>query len=149
MPVTQILTVVGRSAGGGGGGPAAGGDGSPMTASNPSTGVSYTITPSTNGAGNPGTAYPGDVITWTITSQASEAGKTLIWWVDNNTVPVSNWVENPNYNGTYNAGSVVLDANGSASFSLTVVSNPSHNLFRMYFSESLYSGWITHGYIGV
>ena len=153
MPVTQILSVVGRSAGGGGGGgggPAQGGDGSPMTAGNPyGGGVGYTITPSTNGVGNPGTAYPGDVITWTISSNASQAGKTILWWVDNNAVPVTNWVENPSWTSYSNAGSVVLDGNGSASFSLTVVANPTHGLFRLYFSEYIYQGFVTHGYIGV
>jgi hypothetical protein len=145
MPITQILLTAASQGGGGG----FTGDGSPMTAGNPFTGVSYTITPSTNGIGSPGTAYPGNIITWDITSQPSESGKTIIWWVDNNALPVTNWVGNPNYNGNQNAGSVVLDGNGSASVSLEVVGNPTFGTFRLYFSETLYQGWITHGYIAI
>lgn len=145
MPVTQIIAVVGRSAGGGG--PAPGGDGSPGSTFN--NGATYTLTPSTNGIGSPGTAYPGDVITWTITSDLSQSGRTIIWWVDNNDVPVGNWVENPYYSTYNNAGSLVLDGNGTGQFSLTVVANPTHGLFRMYISDVLYGGWLTHGFIGV
>lgn len=148
MPITQVLLTATTAGGGGGGGdPTPGGDGSQGSTFN--NGATYFLTPSTNGIGNPGTAYPGDVITWTINSDASQAGREIIWWVDNDSVPVSNWVENPNYNGTGNAGSVVLDGGGNASFSLTVVQNPTHGLFRLYISNSLYQGWLTHGYIGV
>lgn len=133
--------------GGGGGGPAPGGDGSQGSAFN--NGATYYLTPSTNGIGNPGTAFPGDIITWTINSAPSQAGRTIIWWVDNNDVPYTNWVESPYFNMYANAGSVVLDGSGSASWSLTVVQNPAHGLFRLYISDSLYQGWLTHGYIAV
>jgi hypothetical protein len=129
-------------------GPAQGGDGSAYSVDN--NGATYTLTPTVNGMGNSGTANPGDVITWTITSAASQSGRTIIWWVDNNNVPVNTWVEQPYLNGTDNAGSVILDGNGTGSFSLTVANPvPIHNLFRMYISDQLYNGWLTHGYIGV
>lgn len=147
MSILQGLIASISKAASGGGGPPPNGDGAPNSTNN--NGAFYTLTPSTNGIGNPGTAYPGDVITWTITSDASQAGRTIIWWVDNDAVPVSNWYENPNYNGTYNAGSLVLDGNGTGSFSLTVVANPTHGLFRMYISDALYQGWLTHGFIAV
>lgn len=147
MPITQILLTATTAQGQGGGGPTPGGDGTQGSTFN--NGATYFLTPSTNGIGNPGTAYPGDVITWTINSDASQAGREIIWWVDNNDVPASNWVETTNYNGYANAGSVILDGNGSASFSLTVVQNPTHGLFRMYISDVLYGGWLTHGFIGV
>jgi hypothetical protein len=68
----------------------------------------------------------------------------MYWWVDNDAVPSSTWVENSN-NGT-----VTLDGNGTGSFTRTVVSNvPSHGLFRMYVGMSLYQGFVTHGDIGV
>ena len=135
-----IASVSTATAGGGGGTPS--GDGSPGSGSN--NGISYTLTPSTNGIGNPGTAYPGDTITWTITSSASAAGLTIYWWVDFDAVPSSNWVENSN-NGT-----VTLDGNGSGTFTRTVISGvPSHGLFRMYIGLSLYQGFLTHGNIGV
>lgn len=124
------------------GGPMPGGDGSPGSGS--WAGTNFTLTPSTNGVGNPGTAYSADVITWTIQANNSNYnGQTMYWWVDNNAVPASNWVENSN------DGTVVLDSNGSATFSRTVVTNPTHGLFRMYVGFGLYQGFVTHGYIGV
>lgn len=113
-------------------------------------GVPYTLTPSTNGIGNPYFALPGNQITWTIDSAPSQAGNTIIWWVDANSVPVSTWVENPSYLGNANAGSVTLDANGSATWSLTVVNpRPTSNLFRLYIGDTLYNGFLTHGWIGM
>lgn len=125
------------------GGPMTGGDGS--AGSGQWNGITYTLTPSTNGSGTPGTANPGDVVTWSITSNPDDtSGRTMHWWVDNNAVPSNTWVENTN-NGT-----VTLDGSGNASFSLTVVSSvPTHALFRMYVGMSLYNGFVTHGYIGV
>lgn len=122
--------------------PMPGGTGTPEAQS--WNGILYTLTPSTNGSGNPGSANPGDVITWTITSSAGAAGITVYWWVDNNAVPANTWVENSN-NGT-----VTLDSNGTGTFTRTVVSSvPTHNLFRMYVGMALYQGFVTHGYIGV
>ena len=145
MNLSQVIlasTSTSTTGGGGGGGSAPNGTGSPGTGT--WNGITYTVTPSTNGSGNPGTANPGDTITWTITSNASASGITMYWWVDNDAVPSSTWVENSN-NGT-----VTLDGNGTGSFTRTVVSNvPSHGLFRMYVGMSLYQGFVTHGDIGV
>ena len=101
-----------------------------------------TLTPSTNGTGTPGTAYPGDTITWNITSNPFGAGLDVYWWVDYDAAPASTWVQ-----GTNN-GHLVLDSNGSGSFSLTVAQSAGVQ-FRMYIGHSLYQGTCTHGYIGV
>lgn len=126
----------------GGGGASTGGTGSPETIT--INGIQYTLTPSTNGIGNPGTAYPNDTITWTVTTSPADIGRTLYIWVDNEAVPISTWVENSN-NGT-----ITLDSSGTGTFTRTVVGNPpTHNLFRMYVGFGLYQGFVTHGFIGV
>lgn len=128
---------------GGSQGPASGGTGSPESSNY--NGTIFTLTPSTNGIGNPGTAYPGDVITWVIqANNGNFNGSTMWWWVDYDAVPAGTWVENTN-NGT-----VVLDGSGRATFTRTVANPvPVHNLFRMYVGFGLYQGFVTHGYIGV
>lgn len=141
--VQAILASINNPAQGGGGTPVDydGSDGT-VTHNN----VLYTLTPTVAGGSVAGvTVGPNTTITWTITSDSSQAGHTIIWWVDNNAVPVNTWVENPYYGGNANAGSVTLDGNGSASWSLTIVGSPPvHNSFRMYISEGLYQGWLTH-----
>lgn len=123
-------------------GPAQGGTGTPQSYS--VNGFTYTLTPTTNGIGNPGTAYPNDTITWTVTTSPADAGRLLYIWVDNAVVPASDFVENVD-NGT-----ITLDGSGSGTFSLTVVASPSvHNLFRMYVGYGLYQGFLTHGEIGI
>lgn len=113
-------------------------------------GVTYTLTPKVNGDANDSSANPGDVISWTIDSASSEAGKTIIWWIDGFAVPANDFVENPSYSGNSGAGSVTLDSNGSATWSLTVVAvPPTHASFRLYISETLYQGWLTHTYVSV
>ena len=122
--------------------PTFGGTGTPGSSSN--SGILYTLTPSTNGIGNPGTAWPNDTITWEVTTSPADAGRTLYIWVDNDLVSPSTWVEGSN-NGT-----ITLDSSGYGRFTRTVVDNPpGHALFRMYVGRALYSGFVTHGYIGV
>ena len=108
-------------------------------------GITYTLTPYTNGTGNPGTANPGDMITWTLTSSpADTSGRRMYYWVDNNDVPSNTWVANGN------DGSEVLDGSGVMSFARQVVSNPPvPGVFRMYVGMSLYQGFVTHGYISI
>lgn len=135
-------TATTSSGGGGGGGPATGGTGSPESVT--VNGIQYTLTPTTNGIGNPGTAYPNDTITWTVTTSPADPSRLMYIWVDNNAVPTTTWVEG------VNDAVMSLDNNGTGTFSLTVVgSPPSHNLFRMYAGFSLYQGFVTHGFIGV
>lgn len=144
MSITQaiILTSSNRTSSGGGGGSTQNGTGDPGTGT--WNGITYTLTPSTNGIGNPGTAYPGDTITWTITSSPVDtSGRTMYIWVDAFAIPGSNFVENTD-NGTF-----VLDGSGTGTFTLTVSSNPTHNLFIMYVGMSLYQGFVTHGVIGI
>lgn len=144
MAITQsVIASVTGSGEGAGGGPAQGGDGSPGSGTYLST--NFTLTPHTNGIGNPGTAYPGDTITWTIQADNSAYnGSTMYYWVDWNAVPANTWVSGGN------DGTVVLDNNGTATFSRTVANPvPVHNLFRMYVGFGLYQGFVTHGYIGV
>ena len=149
MPVSQIIQAVAHQ---GGGSHAPGGTGSSGTAVY--NGVPYILTPKVNGNTNIGVALPGDVISWTIDSAPSQAGHTIVWWVDAFAVPANTFVENPSYfydSTTYPAaGSVVLDGNGSASWSLTVANPvPTHALFRLYIGDGIYAGFLTHGYIGV
>jgi hypothetical protein len=105
-------------------------------------GITVTLTPSTDGTGTPGTAYPGDTITWTITSDPSFNNIRLYYWVDYDLAPASTWVENSNN------GSVILDGAGNASFTRTVAQSAGVK-FRMYIGTGLYQGTVTHGYIGV
>ena len=142
MSISQVMIAGSNLTGGGGA--ASGGTGAP--GSGYLTGYGghiVTLFPTTNGSGNPHTAYPGDTITWTINSDASLNGVTVYYWVDNDAVPYTDWTYPQNY------GQIVLDSNGNGSFSKTVVANPQHGLFRMYIGTSLYQGTITHGYIGV
>ena len=107
-------------------------------------GHTVTLTPSTDGTNSPGTANPGDTITWNITSDSSLSGVRVYYWVDYDAVTSSTWTSGGN------DGYVDLDTNGSGSFSRTVVSIPPvHSLFRMYIGVALHYGTITHGYIGV
>lgn len=124
-----------------GGGSAQTGDGTPGSVT--TNGFTYTLTPTTSGSGSPGTANPGDVITWTVTTSPADANRLLYIWVDNGTLPGSNFVENTD-NGTF-----TLNGSGTGTFTLTVVSNPTHGLFRMYIGYSLYQGFVTHGNIGM
>lgn len=138
----QIAVASTSSSSSGGGSPAQGGTGSPESFTN--NGITYTVTPSTNGIGNPGTAYPGDDITWTVTTSPADPGRTLYWWVDNATIPASDFVNN------IDNGTIALDGNGTGAFTLKVANPPTtHNLFRMYFGYSLYQGFVTHGLIGI
>ena len=119
-------------------GPATGGTGTAATLNG------FTITPSIAGRVDASTAYVGDVITWTITSNAGWGGYLINWWVDNNTVPASTWAENTNN------GSLSLDGNGTGTFTRTVAQNV-HAQFRMLIGHDLYQGgsYPMHGYIGV
>lgn len=141
MSISQIMIAGSTLSGGGGGAPT--GDGAPGSGTLSGYSGAVFLIPSTNGANSPGKANPGDTITWTINSDASLNGATVYYWVDNDTVPYTDWTYPQNY------GQIVLDASGGGSFSRTVVSNPQHGLFRMYIGTSIYQGTITHGYIGV
>jgi len=142
MSISQVMIAgSNNSTGGGGGAPT--GDGAPGSGTLVGYSGAVFLIPSTNGANSPGKANPGDTITWTINSDASLNGVTVYYWVDNDTVPYTDWTYPQNY------GQIVLDASGGGSFSRTVVSNPQHGLFRMYIGTSLYQGTITHGFIGV
>ena len=102
----------------------------------------YTFAVNTNGVGNPLNAFPGDVITWTVTSPGSP-GHTLTWWVDMNTVYDDNFVEQ--FPANKPIGTITLDGAGIGTFSLTVVSAPpSPNQFMMYIGDSLYQGFLGH-----
>jgi len=145
VSISQVM-IAGSNNLTGGGGAASGGTGTPGSGYlNGYSGHIVTLTPTTNGSGNPHTAYPGDTITWTITSNSSALnGVTVYYWVDNDAVPYTDWTYPQNY------GQIVLDSNGNGSFNRTVAANPpQHGLFRMYIGTSLYQGTITHGYIGV
>ena len=141
MSISQVMIAGSTLSGGGGGAPT--GDGASGSGTLSGYSGAVFLIPSTNGANSPGKANPGDTITWTINSDASLSGVTVYYWVDNDTVPYTDWTYPQNY------GQIVLDASGGGSFSRTVVSNPQHGLFRMYIGTSLYQGTITHGFIGV